>query len=149
MPATEGPPILKCDNLIVSPRGVTEAHARKVILFVPAAEINRITLKFGRSDHRPVFTATMGILLSLAGIFGLVELILAPRGLRYELAMITLGVIGGSMIFDSLKQRYFFEVAKNNDMCRLVFSRRAQLNDIREFCQQVRTHYKHEITEEV
>jgi len=129
-------------------RGITETHGKKILLFVPAPEISRLTLKFGRSDHCPVVSLAIGVLLSVLGIYGLVKLISAPRGFRYELGMITLGVIGGSMIFDTLKQRYFLEVTKPNGVSRLVFSKQTQLNDIREFCRQVGTTYNYAITEE-
>jgi hypothetical protein len=148
MPAAENAPVLKCDNILVSTRGITETHGKKILLFVPAPEISRLTLKFGRSDHCPVVSLAIGVLLSVLGIYGLVKLISAPRGFRYELGMITLGVIGGSMIFDTLKQRYFLEVTKPNGVSRLVFSKQTQLNDIREFCRQVGTTYNYAITEE-
>ena len=147
-PATETP-VLKCDHMVASSRGIAEAHGKKVVIFVPAAEINRIILKFGRSEHRPIVSLTAGAILSLLGVFGLVDLFLAPRGIRYELGLMALGAIGVSMIFDALKQRYFLEVSKNQAISRLVFSKQAQLKDIREFCHEVRTIYKHDITEDI
>jgi hypothetical protein len=112
-------PILKYDNILVSSRGMAEIHAKKVIIFVPAVEIDRIMLKYGRSDHRPILAMSIGIILALFGVFGLIELVEAPGGIRYELAMLAFGLVGGSMIFDTLKQRFFFEVQKKKGMCRL------------------------------
>jgi hypothetical protein len=105
-------PILKYDNILISSRGMAETHAKKVVIFVPAAEVDRVTLKYGRSDHRPILTMSIGIVLALFGIFGLIELAEAPGGIRYELAMVAFGLVGGSMIFNTLKQRFFFEVQK-------------------------------------
>ena len=142
MPSTEEKPVLKCDHILVSARGMFEMHGQKIIIFAPAAEIDRVTLKFGRSDHRPILSLAIGIILSVIGIYGVTELFLATRGYRYELAMIVLGAIGGSMIFDTLKQRYFLEVESKKGSHRLVFSKEAQLKDIQEFCNQVRIAYK-------
>lgn len=149
MPAQETTPVVKCDNVVVSSRGIAEVHGKKAVIFVPAAEIESITLKFGQAEHRPVMSLTIGVVLALIGIFGLVELVLAPRGIRYELGMMALGAIGGSLIFDALKQRYFLEVRKKQGSERLVFSKQAQLKEIQDFCQQAGTVYKHPITEEV
>jgi hypothetical protein len=149
MPPSTETPVLKCDNLVVSSRGIAEAHGKKVIIFVPAAEIGRISLKFGRAEHRPIASLVFGSVLTLLGVFGLVEMFLAPKGIRYELGMVAFGVIGASLIFDALKERYFLEVSKNQAIRRLVFSKQAQLKDIREFCGQVRAIYKHDIAEDV
>jgi hypothetical protein len=83
----------------------------------------------------------------LVGVFGLVEFFAAPRGYRYELAMVAFGLIGCSLIFDALKKRYFFEVLKKKGTCRLVFSKHVQKNDLQEFCQKVRTFYKYDLTD--
>jgi len=148
MPATEATPVLKCDNILVSSRGMTETMANKVVIFVPTAEIDRISLKFGRSDHRPMVSLSLGIILASVGIYGLIYLVLAPRGYRFEIAMMFFGAIGGTIIFDTLKKRYFFEVYKKSGNCRLVFSRQARLKDIQDFCDQIRTVYKYQITDD-
>jgi hypothetical protein len=96
-----------------------------------------------------VASLSIGIVFSLIGFYGLIELFLAPRGLRYEMGMVFFGVVGGSIIFDSLKKRYFLEVHKSNDVCRLVFSKKAQLNDIQNFCNKVRTTYQFKIEENI
>jgi hypothetical protein len=124
---------------------MAETDARKVVIFVPAVEIDRVILKFGRSDHRPILTMSIGVVLALIGILGLSEFIVAPRGFRYELGMVAFGLIGGSMIFDALKKRYFFEVHKKKGTCRLVLSKNAQKKDIQDFCEKVRLFYKFEI----
>jgi predicted RNA-binding Zn-ribbon protein involved in translation (DUF1610 family) len=120
---TDDKPILKYDNILVSSRGKAETHAKKVVIFVPAVEIDRITLKYGRSDHRPILTMSIGTALTLFGVFGLIELAEAPRGIRYELGMGAFGLVGGSMIFDTLKRRLFFEVQKRK-ACADWFSQR-------------------------
>jgi hypothetical protein len=101
---------LRCDNILVTPRGIAETCGKKVMIFVPAAEVERITLKYGRSDHRPVFSLSVGLIFALIGVWGLIEFIIATRGYRYELGMVAFGIIGGSLISDTLKQRYFLEV---------------------------------------
>ena len=65
--------ILECDNIRVTPRGMEEFHANRVLIFVPANEIGHIILRFGRSDHRPMVTMLIGIALSLAGVIGLMN----------------------------------------------------------------------------
>jgi hypothetical protein len=142
-------PVLKCKNIIVSPRGLAEADGKKVILFVAVADIDHIILKHGRVEHRPIVSLVIGAVFALVGVWGLVELILAPSGLRYELGMIFFGLIGGSIIFDALKERHFLEVHKNKGDCRLVFSKATPLNDIQDFCEKVRATYKYKITEEI
>jgi hypothetical protein len=149
MQAEQSLPVLKCKNIIASPRGLAEADGKKVILFVPGAEIDHVILKYGRAEHRPIVSLTIGVIFALVGIFGLVELILAPRGLRYELGMMFFGFIGGSIIFDALKERHFLEVHKIKGNCRLVFSKATPLNDIQGFCEKVRATYKYKITKEI
>jgi hypothetical protein len=119
----ESKQILKYDNILASSRGMAETHATKVVIFVPANEVVRVTLKYGRSDHRPIMTLSIGIGLSLVGIFGLIEMAEAPSGIRYELGMVAFGIVGGSMIFDTLKQR-FFSRCKRNKMCPGWFSQK-------------------------
>jgi hypothetical protein len=145
MPTTEEKPILKCDNIIVSSRGITETDRNKIIVFVPANEIEKITLKFGRSEHRPIVSLSIGIIFALIGLFGLVDFFWATRAWRYEIGMILLGAIGGSIIFDTLKQRYFLEVNKKTGVSRLVFSKTAQKDAIENFCKEVKTVYKYDI----
>ena len=149
MEAGQSPPVLKCKNIVVSPRGLAEADGKKVILFVPASEVDHIVLKHGRAEHRPIVSLVIGIVFGLIGVWGLGELILAPRGLRYELGMIFFGFIGGSIIFDALKERHFLEVHKTKGDCRLVFSKATPLKDIQDFCEKVRATYKYKITEEI
>jgi hypothetical protein len=136
---------VRYDNIIASARGITEAHGKKVVIFVPAGEINRITLKFGRSEHRPVISLSIGILLAVAGGLGLVELFLAPRGFRYELGMMFFGALGGSLIFDTMKERYFLEVEKKNGICRLVFSKHANEQEIDSFCKTAKASFDYHI----
>jgi len=138
MQSAEDKPVLKCDNIIVSPRGITEADGNKVMVFVPANEIERITLKFGRAEHRPIVSLSIGIILASIGLFGLVEFFRATGGWRYEIGMMLLGAIGGSLIFDTLKQRHFLEVHKKGGVSRLVFSKNAQKDAIENFCKEVR-----------
>jgi hypothetical protein len=147
MQTTEEKQNLKCDNILVTPRGIAETCGRKVMIFIPAAEVESITLKYGRSEHRPVFSLSVGVILALIGVFGLVEFVITTRGYRYELAMVAFGIIGGSFIYDALKQRYFLEVQSAKISRRLVFSKHAQKNDIQTFCQNVRAIYRYDITD--
>ena len=147
MQSAEDKPVLKCDNIVVSTRGITETDGNKVVIFVPANEIERITLKFGRPEHRPAVSLSIGIIMGLIGLFGLLEIFWATRGWRYEIGMMLLGVIGGSLIFDALKQRHFLEIYKKNDTRRLVFSKTAQKVAIENFCKEIRAAYKYEINE--
>lgn len=149
MPSTEEKPVLKYDTIVVSTRGMAEVHGRKVVIFIPASEINRITLKFGRAEHNPIVSIGIGAVLALVGIFGLIVFFAGTKGNRYDLGLIALGIIGGSLIFDALKQRYFLEIDKKNDMRRLVLSKKAKRSDIDEFCNKVRTIYKYEIADDV
>lgn len=141
-------PVLKCSNIVVSARGLAETHGKKIVIFVPAGEIGRITLRFGRAEHSPIFSVTVGAALGLVGVWGLIKFFLAPGGYRYELAMVVLGIIGGSMIFDTFRERYFFEIDKKQGMCRLVFSKNAQRRDIDELCDKIRTVYQYQVSDE-
>jgi hypothetical protein len=145
MPPADEKPVLKCDNIIVSSRGVTEADGNKVVIFVPANEIERITLKFGRPEHRPIIALLIGTIFALIGLFGLFEIFWATRGWRYEIGMMLLGAIGGSLVFDALKQRYFLEVDKKKGVSRLVFSRNVQKDAIENFCKEIEAAYQYNI----
>jgi hypothetical protein len=147
MQTTDAAPILKCRNVVASPRGLAEGDGRKAIIFVPAGEVTRIILKYGNPEHRPIVSLLIGGVLGLLGLAGLVELFLAPRGLRYELGMIVFGLIGGSLIFDATKKRYFLEVHKAKGDSRLVFSREASRQEVQDFCEKVRNAYKYDISE--
>jgi hypothetical protein len=149
MPSNDEKATLKYDNVVVTSRGMAETYGKKIVIFVPAAEIDRVTLKFGRSDHRPIFSMTVGIVFALIGVGGIVEFFLAMGGYRYELGMVALGIIGGSMIFDTLKERYFPEIDKKTGLCRLVFSKSAKRDEVVEFCNKVRTTYNYQINDDV
>jgi hypothetical protein len=148
METTEEKPVLKYDTIVVSQRGMAEVHGKKIILFVPAAEIDRVRLKFGRSEHNPIVSVSIGILLALVGVFGLIVFFTGKKGNRYDLGLVALGIIGGSLIFDALKQRYFLEVIRKNDVCRLVLSKDAKKNDVDELCNKIKTIYKYQITDD-
>ncbi|HTV43214.1 MAG TPA: hypothetical protein VMF08_21805 [Candidatus Sulfotelmatobacter sp.] len=149
MQTSEEKPVLKCDTIVLSSRGLAETHGKKIVIFVPANEIDRITLKFGRSDHRPILTISIGIILGLVGVFGLVEFFIAMRGYRYELGMVAFGIIGASLIFDTLKERYFLEIETKKGIQRLVFSKNAQKKEIEEFCAQAGAIYNYQIADSV
>jgi hypothetical protein len=84
----------------------------------------------------------------LVGIAGIILFFVTPAGFRYELGMIFFGAIGGSIIFDTLKERYFFEVEGSKGMNRLVFTKKVQKSDLDKFCSDVRTAYKYQISDE-
>ena len=140
---------LKYDNIVVSPRGIAEASGKKAVVFVPADEIERITLHFGKSDHRPMVSIALGVVFILVGVFGLVEMVWSMRGYRYKIAMVALGLIGASFINDALKQRFFLEVQGKKGARRLILSKNAERSGIHEFCNQVRTIYKYDIADQV
>jgi hypothetical protein len=147
MPPNNEKEVLKY-NIVVSPRGMAEAHGKKAVIFVPASEINRITLKFGRAEHRPIVSISIGAVLALVGLFGLDIFFTGKKGNRYDLGLVALGIIGGSLIFDALKQRYFLDVEKNKDSARLIFSKNAERNGVGDFCKKIKDVYGYSITDE-
>jgi hypothetical protein len=147
MQPPENKETVKYDNIVVSSRGVAETSGKKVVIFVPSADIERITLNYGKSDQRPIFSMSLGIVFALVGVFGLVEFVLSPGGYRYELAMIAFGLIGASFIKDALKQGYFLEVYSKKGARRLILSKHAEQSAVQEFCNKVRTVYKYEIAD--
>jgi hypothetical protein len=144
----EGKPVLKYDNILVSSQGIAEMEGKRILLQVPAADIHRVVLRFGRPEHRPVFSISIGIVLAVIGIVGLVEFFRAMQGYRYELGMIAFGIIGGSMIFDAFKKRLFLEVHAKNGLSRLVLSKNARRNELQEFCSKIQSEYGFPIAEE-
>ena len=119
MSSNEEKPVLKYDTVVVTPRGIAETHGKKIVLFVPADEIDRIILKHGKSAHRPALSIIIGGTLALLGPFALVEFFIAPGGYRYELGFVAFGIIGASMLFDAFKERYFFEVIQRKAPCQI------------------------------
>jgi hypothetical protein len=140
---------MKYANVSVSSQGIAETYGKRIVLFVPFPEVDRITLRFGRPDHRPIVSIFVGSVFALLGIYGAIYLFLAPSGFRYELGMIAMGVIGVSLIFDALKERYFFEIHKKKGDCRFIFSRHARLTEIHDFCTSIRTHYGYDIEQQL
>ncbi|HEX3624078.1 MAG TPA: hypothetical protein VH280_01495 [Verrucomicrobiae bacterium] len=147
MQSTEEKPVLRCDNVVLSSRGIAETHGKKIVIFVPANDIGRITLKFGRSDHRPIATMVIGVAFGLVGVFGLVEFFIAMRGYRYELGMVAFGMIGGSLIYDTLKVRYFLEIETVKGTRRLVFSKNAKKSEIDEFRNKAAAIYNYQVND--
>jgi len=133
------PLILRCNNIVASRQGIAETYRKKLVIFVPAGEINSIVLKFGKSAHNPILSMGIGIILAAIGIWGLFLFFWAMQGYRYELGMVAFGFVGGSMIFDAFKRTYFLEVNRKKGMCRLVFTKNATREDIDKFCREVRT----------
>jgi hypothetical protein len=145
MESSEQKPVLRYDNVVISADGMTEAHGRKMIIFVPAADIERVTLKFGRPEHNPFVSLTIGIIMVLVGIAGLALFFIGHKANRYYLGLVAFGFIGGSLIFDTLKQRYFLEVQTKKGSRRLVFSKDAQRSDIEDLCAKARAAYSYQI----
>jgi hypothetical protein len=149
MQSSEESSVLRCDNIVLSSRGFAETFGKKVVVFVPSGEIDRVALKFGRSDHRPIVSMSIGFVLVLVGLFGLVEFFIAMKGYRYELGMVAFGLIGASLIIDALKQRYFLEIDTKKGIRRLVFTKNAQKDEIADFCNKAETIYKYQISNDV
>jgi hypothetical protein len=149
MESNEEQPVLRCDHIQISAQGMAEVHGRKVVIFVPAADIERVTLKFGRPEHNPFISITIGIVMVLVGIFGLVDFFAAKKTNRYVLGLVAFGIIGGSLIFDAFKQRYFLEIGTKKGARRLVFSKETARSDIEDLCNQARTVYQYQINEAV
>lgn len=149
MASTEEKPVLRYDNIVISPNGMAEAHGRKVVIFVPAVDIESVTLKFGRPEHRPLLSIIIGAILVLVGIFGLIDFFFGKKANRYVLGLVAFGIIGGSLIFDAFKQRYFLEIKTKKDSRRLVFSKEAARSDIADLCNKARTVYQYQITDAV
>ena len=145
-PATEEKQSLRYDNILLTRRGIAEIHGRKVVIFIPAADIKSITLKYGRPEHRPIISLTIGAIFAIIGILGLVDFFFAMAAFRYELGAIAFGVIGASIIYDVLKQRFFLEVQSPKGPRRLVLSKHAQKNGLQTFCDDARKIYQHDIT---
>lgn len=142
-------PVLRYDNVVISADGMTEAHGRKMVIFVPAADIERVTLKFGRPEHNPIVSLTIGIVMLLVGIAGLALFFVGHKANRYYLGLVAFAFIGGSLIFDTLKQRYFLEIQTKKDSRRLVFSKDAQRSDIADLCAKARMAYKYQIDDAI
>lgn len=149
MQSTEEKPTLKCDHIVMAQRGIAEVHGRKTILFVPAEEITRIKLRFGRPEHRPMVSISIGLILAVTGVWGVYLFFAGNKGNRYYLGLVAIGIIGGSLIFDALKQRYFLEVENKKGMCRLVFSKDVKSGDIADFCNKIKTSYNYEVIDEI
>ena len=144
----EEKPVLTYDNLLVSSQGIAEIEGKKIMIQVSTADIDRVGLRFGRAEHRPVYSISIGIVLALIGIAGLIEFFRAMRGYRYELGMIGFGIIGGSMIFDAFKKRLFLEVHEKKGLSRLVLSRKARRDELQEFCNKMQSEYGFQIADD-
>jgi len=147
MNTSEAATVLRCDNLLASARGLTETQSKKLVLFIPKTGITHIDLKFGRSSHHPFLIFALGAAFVPIGIYGIIDFFIRPAGLRYEMAMAAFGLIGGSLIFDTLKKRFFFEVHHSKKISRLVFTKNANLKDILEFCVQATKVHSYFITD--
>jgi len=146
MDEPENTPSLKYDNLGASTRGLAEIHRNKIVLFARANQIESIFLKFGHSSHRPVLSSIVGIIFLPIGLYGLVECLFAPAGFRYEIGLIALGIIGGSLIHDTLKKRFYLEVHHRSEVSRLICSRHATREGITDFVAKIQAAYQYKIT---
>lgn len=117
-----------------------EADGNALIQLVPRADIDRVVLRFGGAEHRPIVSLTLGVVLSSVGLVGLLFLFTGIPA-RVKLGMIAFGAVGGSVLFDTAKKRYFFEVHGKKGMRRLVFSRKATLSEIRTFCAKIQAEF--------
>lgn len=146
MDASENTLSLKYDRLGASARGLAEIHRNKIVLFARASQIEEILLKFGHSSHRPVLTAIVGLIFVPIGLYGLIECLFSPAGFRYEIGLIALGIIGGSLIYDTLKNRFYLEVHHRKTVSRLICSRHATREGIIDFVAKIEKAYQYKIT---
>jgi len=58
-------PVLKYGNIVVSAQGRAEMEGSRIVILVPTAEVNRVVLKYGRPEHCPLFSISVGVLLGL------------------------------------------------------------------------------------
>lgn len=150
METPESLPSLRYDNLVASPRGLGEAHRNKIVLFVRATEIEQILLRFGHSSHRPVLSTIVGLIFLPIGLYGLYECLFTLGGLRYEIALIGLGIIGGSLVHDTLKRRFYLEVHhRKSHTARLICSRKATVTEVRGYCTKVSEAFHYQITDKI
>ncbi|CAN5828501.1 hypothetical protein BH09VER1_BH09VER1_42200 [soil metagenome] len=140
---------LRYDNLGASARGLAEIHRDKIVLFARAADIDQVLLKFGHSSHRPILTSALGLLFIPIGAYGLIECLFSPAGFRYEIGLIALGIIGGSLIYDTLKKRYFLEVHHRKEISRLICSRHATRQGVTDFVARIEAAYQYKIAQAI
>jgi hypothetical protein len=143
------PDFLKYDNISFSERGVFEIQRGRQVAGVLAPDIKQIRLQYGTGANRPIFEAIVGTVLLLVGIKGLLLFIAAPMGFRYELALMVLGAIGASMLFDVLKRRYVLCVFATDRVHKLSFSGSANLAGIEIFRDEVHRRFGIEIQSEI
>ena len=141
---------LQHENILVSERGVFEVQSGKQIDGVERAQIARVRLAYSIAAQRPILEGAIGVVLFVAGIWGVRICFRSLVAFRLYLWLLVMGILGTAMLWDVLKRRYvLFVTARDGRIHKLSFSVAAYPADIELFLQKVRQTFGLEIQSDV
>ena len=135
------PDTLEHKNIAISSKGIYELSGRRVTTHVYQSKIQRVRLAYTTPANRPVLEAVIGFFLTGGGIWGMVLCMEKLTAFRYYAILVSLGIVGVSMLFDVFRRRYVLLITLDNDTKKIAFARHANLPDVREFLKNAREKY--------
>lgn len=134
-------------NVGVSKAEIWEASQGRIVERWLRAEIIGYRLERGSPEQRPIISAALGVVLTIPGGFFVQHTFLFfseghGGNIRYEAAMLTFGLLGAWLLFQSLIQkRYYLRISTQTFSRKLVFAAGTELGGIRGFLNQAASEF--------
>jgi hypothetical protein len=120
----------------VSDEGLAEMDRNRRNVFVPRDKILEVNLSYGLGSERPLVGVIFGIILLIVGLWPLRILysVLTEGGTFYIETMAAAGflLVGGWLIYFSLKKRLHFMIRTERDRRKILFHGKLSREDLME-----------------
>ncbi len=129
--------------------GVADVEGGRVGLYVPRAQIDRLTVRYGARSLHPILQLVMGLLLVGLGLLPAIHLVMwAVKGGTIhllEVAMIVMLIIGVWLIIDAPRRGYLIDVAGSGGRKRLLFASGASKTGVEAFAGRARERFGYDV----
>ena len=146
----------RLENIEISETGISEYERDRKIITIPAENIDRVLIKYGFSEERPIISVLVGLVLLIPGTgFGLLPLIkIFLRMLRGELIYgnlwimafaLPLILIGLLYIKNAFRYGYYLKITNDGKYRKLPFGKSVNETDVYKFVKDCGRTYKYNI----
>jgi hypothetical protein len=131
----------------ISPKGISEVHGGRTVVFVSKPDIQGIKLAIGSGAERPVLQVVFGFILAAVGACGLIPLWSGNMTLfRYEIGFVFFGLLGVWLIWETLRKHTFLLVSTRADKRKLFFKGAVEPKQLEEFLRTAETKFGYVIS---
>ncbi len=121
------PNILECRGIRMTPEGIGVIESGRVVLTLLKSDVQRIILRRGMQAQHPVIQLIFGIVLLVTGLIPLPFMVFFPDvgviAMKLGVGALVLVILGGWLLFESLRRGYFLDVETKSGWKKLPLSK--------------------------